>query len=424
MSILKFFASYKQFLIFLFVIILAFSVRFYNFTDRINFGPEQAISLIVAGDNLKEKFSLLGDENIQRATSNGLIIFHAPVFNYSLIPLQMLFNYNPITITAFFSLLNILTGIVLFFVAKHIFNFMVAVFAFILFLFNSYMIDHSLFIWGQNYIPLINIVIGLFLYEIAKKKPNIENKNIFFIGLLSGLSIGLQFFYLFTSAILFILTTYFSKKKLLSVVFFIAGTILSLMPIILFDLKHEFYFIKTLYQYFLDTIQLPQQSKINYYHFLQFWPILAVLFGWLLNLLYQRLKIAAIVVIFAYIIWNLSPLNISFTEAKGMSKGLNFTGFEKAAVLISNDKPSNFNVSALLDFDSRAYPLRYLLKFKYGVIPKGIEEYTNLDSLYVLAKTDYNFDKAIAYEINAYKPFKVELLEKINNDYAVFKLKH
>jgi len=96
------------------ILVLAIVIRFYNFTDRINFGPEQAISLLVSSDYINEKFSLLGLPSTQRTTSFGHIIFYPPIFNYSLIPLLILFNYQPIGITAYFAVLNILTGLLIY----------------------------------------------------------------------------------------------------------------------------------------------------------------------------------------------------------------------------------------------------------------------------------------------------------------------
>ena len=104
------------------LIILALTVRFYNFPNRLIFGPEQAMSLITTGQMIKEQFSLLGEAYIQRTTSTGLYLFHSALFNYSLIPLEIIFRFDPLPITIFFTLLNIATGLLLYFMVKKITN--------------------------------------------------------------------------------------------------------------------------------------------------------------------------------------------------------------------------------------------------------------------------------------------------------------
>lgn len=413
----------KEWVVLLVIILLSFLVRFHNFSNRINFGPEQAISLTVSGNYLKEKWSLLGEENVQRVTSFGHRIFHPPIFNYSLVPLILIFNYDPVLITVYFTLLNIVTGFILYLVVKKILNIKVATFALILFLFNSTMIYHSLYIWNQNYIPLVNILIGYFLYQIWKKKLKVEKRNCLVIGLLTGFCVGVEFLYFLTTLVVFGLIVVWSKSKLISVMLFIGGFSIALSPMIVFDIKHQFYFLQTLFQYSLDTINSPGQGSLSYYHFLQFWPLLALIGGLMVNFLYKKQKYVAWALIFIYVGWNLLPFNTSWTQSKGMSPNLTVLKVDQAARAIALDNPNNFNVAALLDFDSRAHPLRYFLKFRYGLNPQGVEQYQNLESLYVLARSGYNFNKAGPYEINAYRPFEVLVLTRVDNDYTVYKLK-
>ncbi len=105
---------YKSYSVIILILILATVIRFYNFSERITFGPEQAISLLVSADYINEKFSLLGLPSTQRTTSHGHIIYYPPVFNYSLIPLLLLLNYDSALITTYFAFLNIITGFILY----------------------------------------------------------------------------------------------------------------------------------------------------------------------------------------------------------------------------------------------------------------------------------------------------------------------
>src|SRR5258706_9224659 len=90
------------------ILILASFVRFYNFPNRVTFWTEQARSLIVSANYIREKPSLLGQEYF-RQDSNSHIIYSGALFNYSLLPLLVISNYDPVIITSYFTLLNLFT---------------------------------------------------------------------------------------------------------------------------------------------------------------------------------------------------------------------------------------------------------------------------------------------------------------------------
>lgn len=410
------------FLLVLFVLFIAALVRFFNFENRINFGPEQAISLNVAADYINEKFTLLGEPNVQRVTSFGHRIFHPPIFNYSLIPLLIIFNYDPIPITAFFCLLNLGTGVVLFWILKKNINMRVAIFSLILFLFNFVMIQHSLFIWNQNYIPLLSIFTGLWIYKIKMAKGKGEFKLALFLGIFSGIILGIEFLFLITMIFISGLILYLAKRKLPVISGFLIGLAIALSPMLLFDIRHQFYFLNTLIQYFVDTLKEPGQNNFSYYHFLQFWPLLALLGGFVLSKIYTKSSLLAVCLTIIYVFFNLCSPQVSLTKAVGMNGSLNYHKLVQAAESIARDKPSSFNVVTTWDFDSQAHPLRYLLRYRYNLKSTSTEDYHNIKNLYVMSGSDYNFQGTSLYEIASFRPFDVALLTKIDNDYSVFKL--
>lgn len=401
------------------IIFFALLVRFYDFSNRINYGPEQAISLATSGNYIKDKFSLLGITNLQRVTSNGHVIFSGALFTYSLIPLQVVFNFNPLPITGYFALLNIASGLVLFLTALKISNIRVAIFSVILFLFNDYMINHSLFIWIVNYLPILNIAIIYLLFKHYKKE---KIQYVFLIGLLAGVSFGLEYLYLFTAILVLAVLLMISRKRISAGLLFLVGAVVGNLPMVAFDIKHDFYHLRVLWQYFLDTLSNPGQGLISYYHFLHFWPLLALLGGLTFNSLYRRFKYAAIGLMGLYISLNLFSPNIAFDKAIGMSEGLTYPKVEKVVKIIADDKPDQFNVATLLDFDTRAHPLRYLLEYRYNLYPMKVDEYPNSQLLYVLAKSDYDFNSSTTWEIASFRPFKVINFAMIDKQLTVFKL--
>lgn len=165
-NFLKHFTA-KNNILLIVVFITAAAVRFYNFPNRITFWSEQARSLIVSANYIKVKPSLLGQEYF-REDSNYHIIYSGALFNYSLVPLLLISNYDPIKITVFFALLNIFTGLVIYLSAQKMISQKVALISTILFLFNDFMIYHSLFIWNYNFLPLIGILVVYFSWRFKK----------------------------------------------------------------------------------------------------------------------------------------------------------------------------------------------------------------------------------------------------------------
>lgn len=401
-------------------LIIAFGVivRFYNFSDRIIYGPEQARSLIVATRYIKEKPSLLGQEYF-RISSKGHKLFYSALFPYSLIPLLLSVKYDLLLTTAFFAILNIFTGLATFFVARRMFNIKTAFFALILFTFSSLMIYHSLFLWPYNYLPIIGLgsLYTLYLYK------NDENyKYGFFLGILSGIGFGLQYVYSVYALIIFLIILFLSSAKLKASLFFLGGAILGNFPMVIFDLRHDFYHTRTLFQYLVDTLQGRTGEFSNYYYLLPLAPLFAIIGGIFIRWIYTKSKYLSILIVALYILVNIISPKVNFHRSLGMPEGLTWRDIYRAAEVIAKDEPDDFNVVTLLDFDTRAYVLRYPLESLYSLKPKGDEDYPNSKHVYVLARNDYDFSSPKVWELETIQPFEVITLAVIKSEYSVSKL--
>lgn len=414
--------SKKSNLLLIAVFILAAVLRFYNFPSRITFWSEQARSLIVSAKYIKEKPSLLGQEYF-RQDSNAHTIYSGAIFNYSLIPLLLVSNYDPVIITAFFSLLNLFTGLIIYFVIKKISNSNLALLSVIFFLFNDYMIYHSLFIWNYNFLPLVGILIFYFTWLHLKNKKN-KRLNLLLAGFTGGIGVSLQF--LFAPIALFFLIFNILKSKenrLLSVFIFLFGMALGNLPMILFDIRHNFYNSLTLLQYFFDTLSGKSDAGFSYYYLLPFWPGFAVILAFMTIKLSKINKFLVVFILLSYFYLNLASPRSSLVSSYGMPEGLIISDIDKVSELIAKDADGKFNVAEVLDFDKRAYVLRYFVEYKYGKKPMNEIEYQNLNTLYVLANRDFRFDETNIWEIKAGGDYDVNLLENIGDGYALFKLK-
>lgn len=405
----------KNNLLILAIFIIAAGVRFYNFPNRVTFWSEQARSLMVSANYIKDKPSLLGQEYF-RVDSHGHKMFSGAYFNYSLVPLLLISNYDPVVITAFFVLLNLFTGFVVYKVAEKIFGSSAGFLSLTLFLFNDLMIYHSLFIWNYNFLPLIGIIAFYFSYLFFKRK---DKQSILILGIVAGFGISLQILFLFFSLLIYILNISRSKNKMRDTILFILGVTLGNLPMILFNARHDFYHLRTLFQYFIDTLHGSSDAGFAYYYLLPLWPLGAILVGWILSKINKTFMLVLIVV---FLFVNLSSPKISWDSPTGMPVGLTTRDIDMASKIIAEDAEGDFNVSEVLDFDKRGYVLRYFIEFKYGKKPLPDTEYGNLERLYLLSPKDYNFDKSGVWEISVGGPYKTAILSGIGNGYAVYKL--
>ena len=412
-------------LIVILVFLIATIIRFVNFSDRVNFGPEQGISLSLSSDYLGGDWSLLGLVNVQRSTASGLSLFSGSLFCYSLVPLIFVLGKDPVVLTAYFALLNIFAGLLIYVFATRIFNWRVGLFSAAIFLFNDYMISHSFFIWILNYLPLIGLLTVWLLYRYQRDPKNMVLP--LFLGVISGIGFNLEYVYVFTAVIVFTVMIIFSKSRFLAVALFLMGAFCANLPMVVFDLRHDFYHVRTLIGYLEKVATTSGESKISYYHFLQFWPLASIIFGIIFEKIFLKKKLLAMIALAIYIFINLTSLKVSFVEALGMgdnTRPVLLKDLDKTAQLIANDNPKDFNVVFYPGVDYRGYAIRYFLEYIYKVFPNSVENYPESKVLYVFADKDFSCQRGYPWEVSSFcsqgEP-KVER-ERISEKYFLFKL--
>lgn len=105
-----------------------------------------------------------------------------------------------------------------------------------------------------------------------------------------------------------------------------------------------------------------------------------------------------------------------------MPVGIVTKDIDIASKKISDVLRGDFNVAEVLDFDKRAYVLRYFVEFKYGKRPLDEISYPNTPVLFVLSGKEYNYSKSDVWEINSGGPYKISKLTDVDLNYAIFRL--
>jgi hypothetical protein len=409
----------KNYLILFSILAIALFVRFYNYENRITFGPEQARSLIVSANYIQDKPTLLGQEYF-RSNSLGHKLFTSAIFSYSLVPLLLATNYDPYLITIYFTILNIFTGLVFYFLVHRMFGLRIAQISLTLFLFNSYMIYHSMFIWVLNYLPLLGVISIYLIWKIIKGKAKLIDT--FWLGIISGIGFGLEYLYILAIIPIMYFVIKYSKEILKSLVIFILGGAVGDFPQVIFDLRHDFYHLRSLFQYAMDTFANNSDAGFTYYHFLMFWPVGILFMSLILNTLYKKSKLISILFVVLYLFINLKSSFVSFNKPVGMEYGLRYKDLKETSKIISDQSGEKFNVATLYDFDTRGYTLRYFVQYVYGKKPQNDVTYKDVSEIYALAKSDYDFKNNNPWELNVFKPYNTERLSDVGEGYALFKL--
>lgn len=121
---------------------------------------------------------------------------------------------------------------------------------------------------------------------------------------------------------------------------------------------------------------------------------------------------------------NLLNLNLKAPEGYTMPAGWNLTGIKKTAQIIANDIAPNkkFNIAATLDGDTRARPYRYLVEV-YGKVPQSVEDYPNVDILYLVSRDEESAIKSYTvWEVASFTPFAITANWPIQNGITLYKL--
>jgi hypothetical protein len=244
----------------------------------------------------------------------------------------------------------------------------------------------------------------------------------FVLGAVSGVGFGIQFLYLPYALAFLVYLLFKSHRKLTTFLAFFVGAVIGNLPMVLFDLRNNFYHLATLVQYFVDTLNGISDASFNYYYLLPLWSILSLVVGWFFYNLYRKSKLVAIVLSVSYIVLNLNSSLIDFEKPIGMADGLTWKEIRRAAEVIADDRPRDFNVAVLLDFDTRGYILRYPIEYIHGFKPLGEEMYREAGAIYVLSRTDYNYRNPKVWELQVAYPYDIQILSEIGTHYGVYKI--
>lgn len=399
-------------------------IRLYRLPQLMNFSMEQTWALSLTGDMINNrKLALIATPYISRETNSHHYFYQAGTYLYPIAPLYILFHGDPLPITAVFAVLNILSGLGLFFVTKKFFGAPTAIFTFILFAFNFVLVDYSRLIW---HVPLlIPVVVGLiYLFLDYLKTP--KTISALWLGFLVGLGWGIHVSLIVIGGLLlgYFVFQAFKRKIFALPILYVLGGLVGILPLIVFDIRHEFFNLRVLWEFVVGLFTHTNKASFFFtnYHLVHLIPIVCILVGWLLAKLFRYHRLISMIIIFSYLLFNFPNWRLKAQTPLGLPEGWNISGMKKVSQIIANDASGKFEVAQIIEGETPASTIRYFLDYTYRVHPLSANDYPYADSLYVIGRSNQDPVTYNVWEINSIKPVKIAKSWPIQGDYLLYKL--
>lgn len=233
-----------EFLLLILILLVAAFFRLYKIEDYLVFlGDEGRDVLVVKRMIVDHKFTLLGP-----AASIGAF-YLGPIYYYFMLPFLWLFRLNPVGPAVMVSLFGIATVFLVYLTGKSFFNYQVGLLAAALYSVSPLVIAHSRSSWNPNLMPFFSLLL-IFLMHKAVDSKNLKLLGL--IGFFAGVALQLHYLATFLILILGVYFVLFSPKRtnFKSYLWLAAGFVFGWSPFLLFELRHNFPNLRTLYWFF------------------------------------------------------------------------------------------------------------------------------------------------------------------------------
>ncbi len=241
--------------------------RFYGFEDKHGFAWDQVDNAWAAKNIIVEhRLPLVG---MVAKQNSGFYI--GPLYYYFVAFFYLLTNLDPFASVIIAGVTSIITFFVLYIFCKKLFSESVALVVLFLHTFSTFIISSDRTQWPINFLAPISLVIFYTLYKIMTG----NEKYIYYLAVILGLSWQLNFTAIFFFIISFLTLPFFprTKESLKNILISVPLLLLFFLPNIFFDVQHRATSLKHLGVYlseyyhgfhFLRMIQLAKDAFIEF----------------------------------------------------------------------------------------------------------------------------------------------------------------
>ncbi|PJA55421.1 hypothetical protein CO165_03635 [Candidatus Roizmanbacteria bacterium CG_4_9_14_3_um_filter_33_18] len=404
----------NEFLVFILLIILFIAIRSLHFVPALNFSFDQGNGFTRILEMWKNKEITLVGPGSSISADNKLLLQGSILYYFTLI-FAVPGKFDPIVSSYIFMIFSSFGIIPLYSGMKKLANQKTALLMVVLYTLLPMFIDYTRFFFGPNFlIPLSTILI--YLMGLHKTKPN--SIYLFFIFAYTGILIQFHYQIVIILFILFIYYSFIKRFRIKSILIMIGGFCVGFSPMILFELKNQFYNLHVIRDYlFSSKPHSGAPFQILPHRYLS----ISILTLALISSYFKKyisyfliITVAIILIIFDAFIYLPKP-----SHGFGMSPNWNYLMEKKTYEIIKTQNVKNYNIVNHI-YDNLSMVIKFHLK-KDGV-KMSYEDYYHNDYLYVISKNADVF-KDPAYELNTFVPNKLVKSWKLNEIYNLYLFK-
>lgn len=409
----------KELMVLAVFIVVFIGIRSVNYIYHLNWSGDQGSFATQALNIFRTRTPTLIGPEIS-ATLNGRFIFQGPLIYYFFIFFLFIGGWNPVTASYLFMIFCSLMIIPLYYGVKKLINQKAALIIIVIYTLVPYYLNYTRFLWNTtlqlSLLPILILLMGLFK---EKKQWTYLFLTAIWLGVL------LQFHYQFILVIFGIFLYYFIFKKLsiFYILFFIFGLIIGFSPIILFELKHNFYNLQTMIMFVKnwDKVNKPGNAAMpHYYIALSFMGILGIS-----GIFRERMKkFPSYVIFFSALFIGIYALIINVSKPKAAfwapTSPWNYLAEKKIYDIIrATGMKKDFNIANLAYYDTKSVVVKYFMKRDSYQI--DYEDYYHNKYLFVVTEGN-KYLQTLSYEVAFFKPNKILNKWKINDRYDMLLL--
>ena len=404
------------------LVLVSFSylfLRLNRLDNLIGFRLDQGIHLLETKTMFDTKKVSLVGPMVTSKTFMGRQFFIGANYYYVLGIIGLIGQWNPLRITIIFIFLEL--GFYLFFIyfLKQKFNYFWALIIFIFISLSPYLIIHSRFFWNPHLLIPLSILVLYFGNKYLLKK---RFKYLFLMAFCWGFGFACHYSAVFWGIFFgyfLIKSKQYLKIKVYLTVFL--GFTLGNLPFIVFEIRHGFYNIKTIFYIFTNSVKGSELTSSHYFVF----PLLIFgLYGFLIfiNKIKNKKFASLVLIVTLGVMWWIQTKYITSYVPLDVIEGWNYTVQQKVADLIVKDGcPKNFEVAATVQGDTRAYDIRYLLNIR-NCNPMNVEEYPKAEVLFLVAPIGRPPETEKVWEVDSLGKFKINRQEKLTEKVVFYEL--
>ena len=235
------------------ILVLAAFLRLWTIGDYMEFLGDEGRDAIIARGILHGDLTLLGPR------SSAGDFFMGPFYYYLITPFLWIANYNPVGPAIMVALLGIATVFLIYIVGRKFFGEVAGLSAAALYAASPLVLAYSHSSWNPDVLPFFALLTMFIAYLTITN--NKSWKYYLLIGILIGICLQLHYLSLFLAIIIAIYILLYSPKKIITILkkylLLTIGAVISLSPLILFELRHGFLNTKGIISFVFDDTLTP-----------------------------------------------------------------------------------------------------------------------------------------------------------------------